>query len=252
MTTEAGAGPATAQTAQAEVACRPVEIRSRFVTAIVLRSADPLDEACLQALDRQLQQAPHFFVNAPIVVDLEPAESLRDRADFMKLAHRLRSRRLHVFGVQNGTERQRIEANGAGLVALPKGAERAVDTEPRQDKTPREATAAPAGSLLITEPVRSGQVIFADRGDLIVVAPVSTGAELVAAGSIHVYGRLSGRALAGVNGDQTARIFCQSLDADLIAIAGLYRASEDVETALRGRAIQAFLEDDHLRMTPLR
>ena len=110
----------------------------------------------------------------------------------------------------------------------------------------------PGRTRLITDPVRSGQKVFADRGDLVVVGPVSSGAELVAVGNIHVYGALRGRALAGVNGDETARIFCQSLEAELLAIAGLYRTSEDLEAGIRKARIQAFLKDDRLAVEPLK
>ena len=85
-----------------------------------------------------------------------------------------------------------------------------------------------------------------------VVAPVSSGAELIAHGNIHVYGRLRGRALAGVNGDRSARIFCQSLDAELIAIAGLYRTSEDLGPEVRKQRIQAFLREDTLCVEALK
>ena len=111
--------------------------------------------------------------------------------------------------------------------------------------------ALPAG-LLVTEPVRSGQRVFADRGDLVVVAAVSSGAELIAHGNIHVYGTLRGRALAGVNGDRTARIFCSSLEAELIAIAGLYRTSDDLGPSVRKQRVQAFLRDETLCVEPLK
>jgi septum site-determining protein MinC len=100
--------------------------------------------------------------------------------------------------------------------------------------------------------VRSGQRIFADRGDLVVVASVSSGAELISHGSIHVYGPLRGRALAGVNGDRAARIFCQSLEAELVAIAGLYLTSDDLGPTVRQQRVQAFLQDDTLRIEPLK
>lgn len=243
-----------------EAACAPVQVRSRFVPAVVLRIAGPADETLVRAVDRLLQQAPHFFVNAPIVLDLERAGSLRGKSEFQRLVHRLQSRRLQVIGVQNATQEQRVDAAGAGLLHLPKGGEKPIDVTQRDSgrqaapEAAQEASApSPAsGGVMITEPVRSGQVIFADRGDLTVLAPVSSGAELVAAGSIHVYGRLSGRALAGVNGDERARIFCQSLEADLIAIAGLYRASDDLDPALRGKRVQAYLENDSLKIDPLR
>ena len=107
-------------------------------------------------------------------------------------------------------------------------------------------TAEDGRAVLITEPVRSGQKIVAERGDLVVCASVGSGAELVAVGNIHVYGALRGRALAGVNGDETARIFCQHLDAELLAIAGLYRTSEDLGPDIRKQRVQAFLQDEKL------
>jgi septum site-determining protein MinC len=94
--------------------------------------------------------------------------------------------------------------------------------------------------------VRSGQRIVAEHGDLVVVASVSSGAELIAHGNVHVYGRLRGRALAGVDGDRTARIFCQSLEAELIAIAGLYKTSDDLGADVARKRVQAFLDDDAL------
>ena len=119
------------------------------------------------------------------------------------------------------------------------------------------AAVAEAGRAAGREPRRHragalGPAIFADRGDLVVVAAVSSGAELIAHGNIHVYGPLRGRALAGVNGDRAARIFCQCLEAELIAIAGLYRTSDDLGPAVRSQRVQAFLQDDALRVEPLK
>ena len=96
---------------------------------------------------------------------------------------------------------------------------------------------------MITHPVRSGQRIYAAGGDLIVVASVSSGAELLADGNIHVYGALRGRALAGVTGDTSRRIFCYDLQAELVAIAGRYRVSEDIAPSTRGRPVQVLLQD---------
>ncbi|WP_236638618.1 septum site-determining protein MinC [Mangrovicoccus ximenensis] len=109
-----------------------------------------------------------------------------------------------------------------------------------------------AAAVIVTEPVRSGQKIYADSGDLVVVASVSNGAELVAAGNIHVYGTLRGRALAGVNGDTSARIFCRSLDADLVAVAGLYLTYDDYAREHLKRPVQIFLENDKLRVDALK
>ena len=108
-----------------------------------------------------------------------------------------------------------------------------------------------SNTKLITEPVRSGQQIYARGADLIVLAPVSHGAELLADGHIHIYGPLRGRALAGVTGDETARIFCQYLEAELISIAGQYKISEDIEQSVWRMATDISLKEGHLHIQPL-
>jgi septum site-determining protein MinC len=243
------------------VAARPIQMRGRSFTALVLRLSGAADQGFYEALELLMRQAPHFFVNAPLALDLEKATGLDSKADFVKLVREMRARRLSLIGVQNGSAEQGVAAFGAGLITLQGGR----DTPPeRGDRVaPAMAPAAPMpaeakpvepgpSSLLVTEPVRSGQRIFADRGDLVVVASVSSGAELIAHGSIHIYGPLRGRALAGVNGDSTARIFCQSLEAELIAIAGLYSTSDDLNPSDRSQRVQAFLRDDALCVEPLK
>jgi septum site-determining protein MinC len=222
---------------------------------VVLRLAGAPDASFFQALDTLMRQAPHFFVNAPLVLDVEHARELGDKAEFVKLVRTLRARKLFAVGIQGATPEQGVAAFGAGLITLQGGREASL--ERGQRNAPAEVKAAPAApepaaSLLVTEPVRSGQRIFADRGDLIVMAAVSSGAELIAHGNIHIYGPLRGRALAGVNGDRTARIFCQSLEAELIAIAGLYRTSDDLGPTVRRNRVHAFLQDDTLCVEPLK
>jgi septum site-determining protein MinC len=232
----------------------PLQVRGRSFTAVVLRLAGAADKAFYEALDALMRQAPHFFVNAPLVLDLEQAAGLEAKGDFVKLVRALRARKLSAVGIQNASAEQGVAAFGAGLVTLQNGREVAIERGGRpvavaEAKEPEPAL--PAG-LLVTEPVRSGQRVFADRGDLVVVAAVSSGAELIAHGNIHVYGPLRGRALAGVNGDRSARIFCQCLEAELVAIAGLYRTSDDLGPAVHGQRVQAFLQDDALRVEPLK
>jgi septum site-determining protein MinC len=99
-------------------------------------------------------------------------------------------------------------------------------------------------SLTVTEPVRSGQSLVFPDGDVTVVGSVASGAEIIAGGSIHVYGTLRGRALAGTMGNASARIFCRKLEAELIAIDGFYKTAEDMEPALRGQAVQIWLEGE--------
>ncbi len=235
------------------VAAKAFQIRGRFFTALALRVATRPDEAFMAALDAQLRLTPQFFADAPVVIDLQHAPALEQRGDLVRLIDELRKRKLSVFGVQNGTEEQTAAAVAAGLIALSGGRDVPARSAQRHGETKEIApaeTQAPQNRL-ITEPVRSGQTVFADRGDLVVVAPVGSGAELIASGNIHVYGPLRGRALAGVNGDTSARIFCQSLDADLLAVAGVYRTSETLGPDIRKKGVQVFLEGEDLKVVPL-
>lgn len=237
---------------------KPFQIRGRFFTAVALRLDARVDDAFLAALDAQISQAPAFFDDAPVVIDLERVAATLPKPELVRLIDGLKGRGLSVFGVQNGNEAQIAVARAAGLIPLKGGREVPLDrTARKSDPAPKAAPAAPEPEItpatrLITEPVRSGQRIFNDRGDLIVTAPVSAGAELIAEGNIHIYGRLRGRALAGVNGDTSARIFCQSLDAELLAISGLYRTSEDFGPAIRNEPVQVFLRDEMLYIEKLR
>jgi septum site-determining protein MinC len=106
-------------------------------------------------------------------------------------------------------------------------------------------------SLTIDSPVRSGQSIVFPDGDVTVLGSVGSGAEIVAGGSIHIYGTLRGRAMAGVNGNSSARIYCQKIEAELLAIDGFYQTAEELDAALRNRPAQAWLEGDIMRITPL-
>jgi septum site-determining protein MinC len=106
-------------------------------------------------------------------------------------------------------------------------------------------------SLVVNESVRSGQTIVFREGDVTVIGSVSSGAEIIAGGSIHIYGTLRGRAFAGSSGDPAARIFCRSLEAELLAINGLYRVADRLEQGLRGRPVQAWLEGKAIAMAPL-
>lgn len=266
--------------AAASAIITPLQVRGRSFTAVVLRLTGAADKPFYDALEALMRQAPHFFVNAPLVVDLADAPDFLDKAEFVKLARQLRARKLAVIGVQNGTPEQGVAAFAAGLTTLQGGRDASLERTVRPaavaaEKARAEAASDPAKldpaklesikadpanlefapastSVIVTEPVRSGQRLFADRGDLVVMAPVSSGAELIAHGNIHVYGPLRGRALAGVNGDKAARIFCQSLEAELVAIAGLYRTSDDLPADLRNKRVQAFLQDDALKIEPLK
>ena len=228
----------------------PLQVRGRFFTAMVVQMAGSADDDFYAALESKLAQAPHFFTNAPFVLDLERASGIRLGGDFVNLVRELRRRKITLVGVQNGTIEQNRGALSAGLLTLQGGRDQSGEAgtgTAAATGTAQEQSEPPAvRTLLVKEPVRSGQQIFAEDGDLIVLAPVSSGAELIARGNIHIYGRMSGRALAGVNGDSEARIFCQALDAELIAIAGLYKISDDFAPDVRKQRVQVFLKDEEL------
>ncbi len=122
---------------------------------------------------------------------------------------------------------------------------------PTEAKPAEHSGGGEIGAKLVTEPIRSGRQVYAREGDLVVLTTVSAGAELLADGHIHVYGALRGRALAGVAGDASARIFCRSLQAELVSIAGHWLVREDMDDHLIGRAVQIFLKGDLLVIEPM-
>jgi septum site-determining protein MinC len=119
------------------------------------------------------------------------------------------------------------------------------------DKHPPPPEPVPVSTLTVTQPVRSGQVLYAQRADLVVLAPVNPGAQVIADGHIHVYGPLRGRALAGAQGLGEARVFCQSLEAELVSVAGQYLTADEMPKERRGRPSQIFVEQGRFRILPL-
>jgi septum site-determining protein MinC len=244
----------TAPKGQAEQAA--FELRATTFTLPTLRLfAADLGELS-RFLETKIAQAPEFFRNAPVVVDLS---HLNEAAlDFPLLVGLLRGLGLLPIGVRGGTEQHRETARLMDLAVLSQGSRgpaAAVATRPAAAGAPPAArgpaekpapVAAAAGGKLVTRPVRSGQRLYAQGGDLTVLAPVSSGAELMADGNIHVYGPLRGRALAGVKGNTEARVFCQDLRAELVSVAGHYRVSENLDPALAGRPVQVRLQDGRL------
>jgi septum site-determining protein MinC len=230
-----------------------LEIKAGSITLPILKlfTAD-LDGLRIQ-LEQKLERAPEFFRNAPIIIDLSELDPDRERLDFPALMDVLRSLDLSPVGVRGGNQIQQYAAQAAKLVILadikPENT-----TAPAAQSTPSRPAPPPkpAGpTRLITHPVRSGQRIYASGGDLIVLAQVSPGAELMADGNIHIYGSLKGRALAGVQGNLEARIFCSDLQAELVAIGGHYKISENLDDSIRGKPVQVYLLDNSLLIDPL-
>lgn len=225
------------------------------LTALQLLSLDFIK--LKSELAARLQQAPKFFQNAPVVIDLVKVNSVPKTIDFPLLLETLRDCALIPVGVRGGSPTQNESALEAGLPILPEAKNpRGSHAESTESASNSQDTIAspPAGvteTLLITQPVRSGQQIYAKSADLIIHAPVSVGAEILADGNIHVYGPLRGRALAGVHGDENARIYCQDLQAELLSIAGRYGMRDTLETNAWGKAAYVCLKEGSLKITPL-
>lgn len=223
-----------------------------------------------EQLAQAVSAAPQFFEQMPMVIGLErlPADAF---VDFIEICQLCQLHGLTPVAIRGGSEAQQTAATVAGLSRLPAQPRRGdpppmltdvVEATASPEPAPRsqaasEPPAAPAeerplrASRLITAPVRSGQQVYAQGGDLIVMAAVSAGAEILADGHIHVYGPLRGRALAGIQGDSEARIFCQSLEAELISIAGHYRINEDLRGEFWRRPVKISLVAEQLQIEPL-
>lgn len=223
------------------------QVRGRFLTSLVLRiDSESAGDQFYGQIDEQLLKTPQFFLGAPMVLDLGNSEGFRDADAIRDLVDNLRRRELRVFGVQNANGLDAAMLQNLGLIKVTTGR----DAPLPRDTGPVTAPAAPrkTENKVIRSPVRSGQMIVAEHGDLTVIGSVASGAELIAAGNIHVYGPLRGRAMAGCHGDETAHIFCQSLNAELVAIAGLYQTSETLDAAVGQGCTHIYLEDEKLRM----
>jgi septum site-determining protein MinC len=221
-----------------------VRLRGRSYVAFVFSPVVPIVE-WLAEIDATLARSPGYFVGKPIVLDLA-AVDLSSSA-ITHLVGSLNERSIRVLGIE-GVEEERLAANMPPLLT---GGRACVITrnEPVQKPEP-EAKPKPT-SLLLDSPVRSGQSIVFMEGDVTVLGSVGSGAEIVAGGSIHIYGTLRGRAMAGVNGNSNARIYCQRIEAELLAIDGYYQTAEEIDVSLRNSPAQAWLEGDTMKITPL-
>ncbi|MEN8180608.1 MAG: septum site-determining protein MinC [Pseudomonadota bacterium] len=209
--------------------------------------------ANLDALDEQLlarvQQVPGFFRNTPVVIDLSLVAEHDGDIDFALLVGLMRGYGMVPVAVQGGSAKHQEMAQFLELAVLSKSKDRkSAEPVPVARKRPE---AKPTSAKLIDRPVRSGQRVYAAGRDLIILASVSSGAEVIADGNIHIYGALRGRALAGVKGNRDARIFCQKLHAELVAVAGQYRVSEQLEASRLGGAAQVMLSANKLLIEKL-
>ncbi len=237
-----------------------IEIKGSSFTLPVLKLLGNDVDLVIKQLQTKISQAPDFFHNAPIVIDLTKLSETGQKIDFTQLGKGLKKNGLIPVGVRGGNEKLNEAAQTSNFSVLadgkaepkttPTAEQIAPEIEPPVPTPPPEPPTTEQipviGSRLVTRPVRSGQKIYAAGTDLIILAPVSYGAEIMADGNIHIYGTLRGRALAGVLGDLEARIFCIDLRAELISIAGHYRISENLDETLAGKPVQIRLDGSSL------
>jgi septum site-determining protein MinC len=229
------------------------------LVAVVLKTTDLA--LLSQALDERFGDAPGLFDQDPVAIDLSLVRHSPDPIDFVVLVHLLRGHKMLPIAVKAGTAQQMEDALAAGLSeahghAAPALPVRSFTPEdPPSAPVPLEADEpAPAArtTLVIDKPLRSGQRVYAKGGDLVVLAVVSHGAEVIADGNIHVYAPLRGRALAGAMGDTGARIFATCMEPQLLSIAGIYRTTEtELPANVLGKPGQVRLDGEKLVVLPL-
>ena len=211
----------------------------------VLTPEPPIFE-WLANFDEWSSQFAGYFADKPIVLDVSAVKL--SNAAIVHLVNELRTRNIRIMGLE-GIEQSEL---GPDLPPVLRGG-RAVTVAEQPEAAPPDPQPPqkePA-SLLLESPVRSGQSIVFPDGDITVLGSVASGAEIIAGGSIHIYGALRGRAFAGLAGNRGARIFCNQVEAELLAIDGHYRIADEIEPSLRSQAIQAWLQGDVIFITPL-
>lgn len=256
---------------------------------VVLQLRDGAPDVVLPALERLIQQSPAFLRDSPVVLGLDDLKAEGRQPDFAGLAEGLRGLRLVPVGTTGGSGILRQAAAAAGLAQLSKGqqlfrpkgnAAAAAETPPPAapaapvapvvaapppvavPEPEPQPTALPAAesepsaepgqtALVITQPLRAGARVYAKGRDVICIATVNPGAEIIADGHVHVYGTLRGRAIAGAAGFEGARIFALNFDPELVSIAGLYRVRDDLDPAMIGQRLLVSLQGDEMRLTPL-
>lgn len=227
-----------------------------------------VDQLAAEMRDR-VARAPKLFARAAVVVDFGGLARTPDLATARALLDGLREAGVLPVALAYGTSENDALAQQLGLPLLAKfraqyeraDGDTTAPPAPAAKPAARAAQAEPAAAkpapaqgepgMMQTAPVRSGQQVYAENRDLTVLTTVGAGAEVIADGSIHIYGALRGRALAGAQGNEKARIFCREFHAELVAVAGHYKVLEDIPKELRGKPVQIWLDNEELRIAAL-
>ncbi|MDH4418552.1 MAG: septum site-determining protein MinC [Acidovorax sp.] len=236
------------------------------VVAVLLKTTDAAQFAA--DLAERVADAPGFFDNDPVLIDLAPVREAEAPIDFASIVAELRRHSTLPVAVRGGSPAQMEAARAVGLAASPDAPPaRAEAPAPVQEvvrevirevevevvrEVPVQVPMPGPGTVVVDKPLRSGQQVYARGADLVVMAVVSFGAEVIADGNIHVYAPLRGRAIAGARGNTEARIFSTCLEPQLVSIAGIYRTTEtELPADVRGKPAQVRLEGEKLLIEPL-
>lgn len=226
-----------------------LKFRARTYTAFVFAPRAPIAD-WLMDLDATLDRSKSFFTGHAVALDLSAVQLSPN--GIAHLVASLEERNIRVLGIE-GVEP--IEA-AAGLPPILRGGRGTQDLDLREPEPAPAADGAarvreqPA-SLLIEDPVRSGQSVAFVEGDITVIGSVGSGAEIIAGGSIHIYGTLRGQAMAGVTGNRRARIFCHRFEAELLAIGSYYKTADEIDDSVRSGPIQAWLDGNTLKISAM-
>jgi septum site-determining protein MinC len=271
----------------APLEAKSIRFRARSFVAFTLTPEAPMAE-WLQGLDHWIGNSPGYFAGRPVLLDLNVLKP--QPSEIAALVAELGTRGIRIYAIELegaalGPELPPLlvgakEATTDGLLPGRKGGQEGSGTldSKAEGRAPERGLDARAdagiaakgkagtsktgesepqvshydsGTLMIKAPIRSGQAIMHAHGDVIVLGSVASGSEIVAAGSIHVYGTLRGRASAGALGNTSARIFCRRNEAELLSVDGWYITAEEMEGVSRGKPVQAFLDGDGLRVETL-
>jgi septum site-determining protein MinC len=241
-----------------------IRFRGRTFPVLALEIDAPL-EGWIERLDACLERSPAFFARKSVVVDVSGLEL--ERSDVVGLVGSLTERGVRIMGL-TGVESSWESPDLPPILTC--GRALATADEPTSgDDVPGDATeetptpsenaatenaplkASSLPSFVIEASVRSGQSIYYPEGDVIVIGSVASGADINAGGSVHIYGTLRGRVMAGIHGAARARIFCKRLDAEMLAVGGVYLTADEIDSAMRGQQIQAWLDNETVKIARL-
>jgi len=226
------------------------QLKGTTMTLVVLELRCYQQDTFDEQLAEIVQRAPQFFDQSPLLISLAKLDEPEKLVELEPLLKQCRAWKLQPVAFKSVPPCLLDAVRASGLACLPEATSQLASRElaPPVVKTEIREVPVARGTKVIVRPVRSGQQVYAEGADLVVLANVSKGAEVLADGSVHIYGALRGRALAGVRGAQDARIFCQQMEAELVSVAGNFLPSDAIDGAMNKHAVQVYLDGESLKI----